>query len=444
VTDPDVLVVGAGLAGLAAALRLTAAGRSVRVLEASDAPGGRMRSDRIDGFTVDRGFQVLNTAYPALRRLGLPDGLGLGRFVRGALLRDAAGLHLVADPRSAPAGTPGLLTAPLGTAVQRAALGAYLAGVTVAPPARVRAARDVELREALARRGVAGAPVEHFLRPFLQGVLLERDLTTSSRFAAFVLRTFALGDVGVPAGGMGALPVALAARLPAGTIEYGARVAAVRPGEVDVAEEGTRRADAVVVAADPVAAAGLIGLPVPVMHPVTTVWHAVPRPPTRRPVLALDTEGGPVANSVVMTNAAPTYSADGRALVASSMLGPEPVAAGDAGAALGRRHDAVGGGRRHPRAGRAPRAARRQPAAEAGAARRGALRRRRPPGHPVEPGRARVRPAGGGRLPRRPLSTTAGDPHQGRRFSARISCCGEDLLLQCSGQRRVSRRRRRP
>ncbi|GAA4735027.1 NAD(P)/FAD-dependent oxidoreductase [Amnibacterium soli] len=323
--EADVLIVGAGLAGLAAALRLTAAGRGVRVLEASDAPGGRVRSDRVDGFTVDRGFQVVNTAYPELRRLGVRAQLDLRELVRGALLRDASGLHLVADPRQVPRGALGVVSAPLGTAVQRALLGAFLAGATAVPTSRLPRARDRELREALARWGVRGAPVDHFLRPFLQGVLLERDLTTSSRFAEFVLRSFALGRTGVPATGVGALPALLADRLPVGTIEYGARVEAVRPGEVDVAGSGTRAAEAVVVAADPVTASRLLGLPTPVMHSVTTVWHAVPAPPTRLPVIALDTEGGPVANSVVMSNASPDYSADGRALIASSVLAPEPI-----------------------------------------------------------------------------------------------------------------------
>ncbi|GAA2752321.1 NAD(P)/FAD-dependent oxidoreductase [Amnibacterium kyonggiense] len=322
--EADVLVVGAGLAGLAAALRLTAAGRSVRVLEASDAPGGRMRSDVIDGFTVDRGFQILNTAYPELRRIGMPD-VGLRPFVRGALLRDQRGLHLVADPRQAPGGAAGLVAAPLGSAAERARLLAWLGAVTVLPASRLRGAHDLPLEEALRRRGVVGDPVEHFLRPFLQGVLLERELTTSSRFAAFVLRSFALGTVGVPATGMGALPAALADRLPGGTIEYGARATAVRPGEVDVEGGTTRRAEAVVVAADPRTAADLLGVRRPAMHAVTTVWHAVAAPPVRRPVIALDTEGGPVANSVVMTNTAPGYSLDRRALVASSVLGPEPL-----------------------------------------------------------------------------------------------------------------------
>jgi phytoene dehydrogenase-like protein len=321
--EADVLVVGAGLAGLSAALRLTAAGRTVTVLEASDAPGGRMRSDRVDGFTVDRGFQILNTAYSELHRVGMPDDLRLGAFLRGALLRDDRGLHLVADPRQAPAGALGVVTAPLGGPLDRARLSAYLAGAVLGGGRRNRP--DVELRAALARAGVRGAPVEHFLRPFLQGVLLERELTTSNRFADYVLHTFAIGQVGVPAAGMGSVPADLAARLPAGSIEYGVRVAAVRPGEVDVEGEGTRAAGAVVVAADPVTAAALLGLPRPEMHSVTTVWHALDAPPTRRPAIALDTEGGPVANTVVMTNAAPSYSPDGRALVASSVLAPEPL-----------------------------------------------------------------------------------------------------------------------
>ena len=320
----DVLVVGAGLAGLAAATRLVAAGRSVRVLEASDAPGGRMRSDRVDGFTIDRGFQVLNTAYSELQRLDVLPVLRPRAFDSGAYLRDAGGLHLVADPRRVPAGAVGLVRGPLGTVAERARLGALAGTAAYAPASLLTRQRDRPFQEVLQRWGLEGAPTEHFLRPFLAGVLLERGLTTSSRFAEYVLRTFVRGSVVVPEAGMGALPVLLAARL-GDRVRYGAHVTSVRPGEVDVVEGGTERAEAVVVAADPRGAAALLSLPSPAMHAVTTVWHATAQPPVARPLLVLDTEGGPVVNSVVMTNAAPAYSSDGRALVASSVLSPEPL-----------------------------------------------------------------------------------------------------------------------
>jgi phytoene dehydrogenase-like protein len=58
----DVVVVGAGLAGLACARRLTRAGVSTTVAEAGDGVGGRVRTDRVDGMLLDRGFQVHNTA----------------------------------------------------------------------------------------------------------------------------------------------------------------------------------------------------------------------------------------------------------------------------------------------------------------------------------------------------------------------------------------------
>ena len=101
------VVVGAGLAGLAAARTLVAAGWQVRVFEASDAPGGRMRTDLVDGFRIDRGFQVLNSAYPELKTLGALAHRDDAVFDRGALLHLAGHRHRVVDPRQAAAGRPG-------------------------------------------------------------------------------------------------------------------------------------------------------------------------------------------------------------------------------------------------------------------------------------------------------------------------------------------------
>ena len=314
------VVVGAGLAGLAAARTLVAAGWQVRLFEASDAPGGRIRTDVVDGFTVDRGFQVLNSAYPELRTLGALAHRDDAVFGRGALLYRDGRRHRILDPRQDPRSAPGDVAAPVGSLREKVVLAAFLAECGYASADRIRKRDDVEFRAQLKAWHLDGTVADRFVRPFLRGVLLEDELTTSSRFVDFVWRTFVRGEVYVPATGMQDFPATLAANLPEGTISYGTPVDAVRPGEVDVAG-GTERADVVVLAADPRTASGLLGWDAPAMNDVTTVWHTAPTPPTRDPLIVLDSEGGPLVNSVVMTNVAPGYSPDDRALVATSNLG---------------------------------------------------------------------------------------------------------------------------
>lgn len=314
------VVVGAGLAGLAAARAFVAAGWQVQVLEASDAPGGRIRTDVVDGFRIDRGFQVLNSAYPELQTLGALAHTDDALFGRGALLSREGRLHRVLDPRQAPTTAPAAVTAPIGSLREKVVLAAFLAECGYAGEDRIRGRRDVSFAEQLHRWRLDGAVAERFLRPFLAGVILEDRFATSARFVDFVWRTFVRGDVYVPAGGMQDFPRTLAAHLPEGTVRYGTPVRAVRPGEVDT-DDGVERADAVVLAADPRTAAGMLGWDTPAMHDVTTVWHAAPVAPTHEKLIVLDTEGGPVVNTVVMSNASPRYSPDHRALVASSHLG---------------------------------------------------------------------------------------------------------------------------
>lgn len=315
-----VVVVGAGLAGLVAAWRLTQAHVPVRVLEASDRPGGRMATDVIDGFRVDRGFQVLNTGYPAVpRALDLP-GLALRAFQPGARVRTESGSHVVSDPRRAPASALSTLRAPIGSAADKARVAAVSAAL-VARESAARATPDQPALERWRQRGVSSGFVDTFLRPFLSGVLLDADLSTSARFTDLVWRSFARGTIAVPARGMAAVPAQLAGRLASGTVEYGVRVTGIGSGEVETSA-GTVACSAVVVAADPVAGAHLLGVPAPEMHGVTTWFHAARSAPVADRLLTLDGSGRTgIANSIVLTNAAPSYSSDGRALVATSVLG---------------------------------------------------------------------------------------------------------------------------
>ena len=338
----DVVVVGAGFAGLRAAQVLCRRGLDVVVLEAADRPGGRVATDVVDGFRCDRGFQVLNTSYPALRAAADLDALDLRAFTPAAAVRDDDGLHTYGDPRKQPALALRMAVDRLVSLRDKATLAAWTTRVVAAGPRRVAAHGGRSAAADLAAAGVRGPVLDRVLRPFLSGVLGEAELATSAAYVRLVWRAFAIGTIAVPNAGMGALPAQLAARLPDGVLRLGRRVETVRAGAVRVdGDELTARA--VVVATDPVTAAALLpAVPSPRMHALTTVYHVAPAPPAAGPTLHLDGTGGPLANTVVLTEAAPGYSPDGdrRALVSSSFLGtadrmPEPTVRREVGRLYG-------------------------------------------------------------------------------------------------------------
>ncbi|MGE4115965.1 MAG: FAD-dependent oxidoreductase [Candidatus Nanopelagicales bacterium] len=321
-TEADVVVVGAGLAGLAAARHLAAHGRTALVLEASDGVGGRMRSDVIDGVTVDRGFQLLNPAYPEAARVLDLDALDLRPFTAGVMLAGADGRRpVVADPRRTPSALGSTLASTPGSRVQQLRFAAYAAEVGYLPVSRILDAPDATIGERLAG---FGRITERVLAPFLAGVLFDDSRGTSRRFVELVLRSFVRGTPSVPAAGMGAIPQQLADGV---DVRLSTPVRSVTPTSVTLDDGAVITARAVVVATDAPAAARLLpGLEVPRMNPGTTWWHLADVPGSALahgdPVLLVDPDRrGPVVNSVVVSAAAPTYSPDGRALVASTALG---------------------------------------------------------------------------------------------------------------------------
>jgi phytoene dehydrogenase-like protein len=317
----EVVVVGAGLAGLSAAARLAAAGCDVHVLESSGHPGGRLATTRIDGFVVDRGFQVLNTGYPRAADLDLA-ALELGWFERGAVVRVDGRAHHVVDPRRRPAAAPGLLTAPIGSLREKAALAVFSLRTAYTPVRRLLAEPERSTEQALRAAGVGEAALERFLRPFLAGVLLEAELTTSSHYLDLLWRSFVRGSIGLPAAGMQAIGEQLAARVGSGRVHLGVAATSVAAGSVRT-DDGTCSARAVVVATDPSTAARLLpGVDASAPREVTTHFHVLPTSPWSAPLIVLGQPGGRLVNSVVLTDAQPRYSPDGRALVASSSLRP--------------------------------------------------------------------------------------------------------------------------
>ena len=326
----DVAVVGAGLAGLAAAVRLQASGVDTIVVEAAEAVGGRVRTDTVDGFRLDRGFQLLNPAYPEAARLLDLEALDLRPFDAGVAVSRGGRRHVLGDPLRMPSSLPLSLTAPVGSLRQKTRFATWVGGLGAGPAASIRARADRPLLTELRDRGLDGPLTDRVLRPFLSGVLADSGLESSQRMASMLLRSFARGNPSVPATGMQAMPDQLAARLTPGSLHRGVRVGSVTSGHVDT-DSGRVAARVVVVATDPVTAGELGVVPAPAMRSLTTWWFAAPSPPTARPLLHVDGEQqGPLANAVVMTAAAPTYGpGDGRALVGATAVG----SCGDAEAA---------------------------------------------------------------------------------------------------------------
>ncbi|MFD5447944.1 NAD(P)/FAD-dependent oxidoreductase [Streptomyces sp. NPDC003470] len=318
---PRAVVVGGGFAGLACAFDLGRAGVEVELHEASDAVGGRVRTDRRDGFLLDRGFQVFNTAYPQVRRLLPLRALRLRPFTPGVLAHTPSGVLRLTDPTRRPREAGSLLPGhALGTR-DLAALAGLTARDTLVPAALLRRGRDRTTRAALARSGLTRDAVDHVLRPFLAGVFLEPDLETSARFFHLVWRSMARGTLCLPAGGIGTAPRLLAARLPEGTVRLDSSVRSLTDSGI-LLQDGTERpADAVVVATDAVTAARLLpGTPVPPGRTVTTYYHAAGTSPLPEPTLVVDSTLT-VLNTCVLSEVSGTYAPPGTSLVSTSVLG---------------------------------------------------------------------------------------------------------------------------
>ena len=321
--DADVIVVGAGLAGLACARPLQSSGLHVLVLEASDGPGGRARTDHVDGFLLDRGFQVLLTAYPVTRSELDFGRLDLRPFEPGALVRIGGAFHRVSDPFRRPGAALATLKAPIGSLGDKRRVAQLALRVRRGSLAELFERPETSTRSYLAARGFTDRMIDTFFRPFLGGVFLDPSLETSSRMFEFVFRMFGEADVAVPARGMGALSEQLAADLASGCIRLNSAVESVSSTSVELTGGGALSARAVVLATDGPAARRLANLEdAPAYRPALCIYYDAAESPVEEGILILDGEGrGPVMNFTPMSRVSSTYAPAGRELLSATILG---------------------------------------------------------------------------------------------------------------------------
>jgi len=322
---PNIAIVGAGLSGLACARMLARAGRPFTIYEAGDAVGGRVRSDKVDGFTLDRGFQVLLPAYPEALHVLDYEGLQLKSLYRGAEVYFKNRLHRLADPFQHPLDALANFRDPLipwRDKWQTLMLWKETAG-TLGVERRLP---EMETEDYLRDFGFSDAALDRFFRPFFGGIFLEKDLRTSARMFFFLYAMLRNSGAAIPAHGMQAIPDQLAVALPPGSLQLNAPVSAVRKNEVTLATGEVIRADHIVLAVSEDAAHHLLpdtGVEKPKPGRSTTcLYFTTDQTLPPEPILYLDGDNrGPVNNACVLTNASPHLAPNGQHLISTSIVG---------------------------------------------------------------------------------------------------------------------------
>ncbi|WP_407568669.1 NAD(P)/FAD-dependent oxidoreductase [Deinococcus altitudinis] len=329
----DIVVVGAGLAGLTAARVLTRAGLRVRVLEASGQVGGRVRSYTRQGFTLDAGYQVLFTAYPAVRRQLDLGALDLVTIAPAAVIRRGAQSHkgaqsqTMADPFRDPASLLPTLGANALSVGDKLRVARLALAIKSGPAHALLNGPDESTRAFLIARGFSAASLQNFFGPFFGGIFLKRDLTTSSRLFRYYFRMLMDGQIALPRAGMGRVADQLADGLNVSLNVRVERLVQSGRGVSVVTNLGELEAERVIVATDPASAARLLEEAAPALESVPssylyytsgTTAHAQPR-------LLLNAEDGLINNAQWLSRAVPGRAPEGQDLLVVSVPGrPAP------------------------------------------------------------------------------------------------------------------------
>jgi phytoene dehydrogenase-like protein len=304
---------------------------SFRLLEASNRIGGRVKTDRVDGFLLDRGFQVLQTAYPVARRTLINYPLRLKRFPPGVTIHRDNRLYTLADPRRCPKYFWETMTAPVGTLTDRLRVLKLARTVCSGSDESLFKEPESTAMTFLKASGFSEKMIRSFFIPFFGGVCLDPQIRASSRVLQYVFRMFATGDAALPENGMEEIPRQISRTIPTEQILTGVRVDRVAEGKV-VLENGREwRARAVVLATEGPEVQRLLGRPDPNGSVgETSLYFSTNQPPVKVPFLVLNGDGnGPINNVAFPSMVSMAYAPPGQHLVSVVVLGlPSVDAAG--------------------------------------------------------------------------------------------------------------------
>ena len=324
IMKPTITIIGAGISGLTAAVYLHQKGFTVNILEASERAGGRIKTDIIDGFRLDRGFQVVLTEYPECKAILDYKKLNLKHFLPGATVLYDGGQFEIADPFRRPSAAFSTLFAPVGSIKDKInTLFLKNKVVKISIPALFKQEETTTLFQ-LSKYGFSNTMIERFYKPFFSGIFLENNLSTSSRMFDFVMKMFSQGDAAIPALGMEEIPKQLVALLPENTIKYNTKVTKIENTTIYTENGAIYNADKIIIATE---ATGFVQNYIPKTltqsHQVTNVYFEATIAPTNKAVVVLNASKNKkwVNNVTVLTNLSSDYAPKNKILVCVSCNG---------------------------------------------------------------------------------------------------------------------------
>ncbi len=319
------IIVGAGLSGLACAIRLLESQQKVLLLEASDSVGGRLKTDLVDGFRLDHGFQVLQTAYPEAKRLLDYGRLDLRPFAPGAIIRTNQRFVRMSDPWRRPQDLLATLSNGIGSWMDRWRLAKLRRQVQQGSIDDLWQTPDKSTAQFLVEDcHFTEDFIKRFIQPWYRGIFLERELETSHQFFRFVFRMLSQGDAALPAMGMQSIAIQLAERISNDALRLNAPVVAIEGNAVKLQSGESISGDRVVLAVESTAVDKLVPIEgvQSEFRSTTCLYFAADAPPTREPFLYLNgDEHGPIDHLVIPSNVAPSYAPANQSLISVSIVG---------------------------------------------------------------------------------------------------------------------------
>ncbi|MDB2630406.1 FAD-dependent oxidoreductase [Ulvibacter sp.] len=230
--SPSIHIIGGGISGLIAARVLEEYGLSATIIEATDRLGGRVKTDVVDGYSLDHGFQVLLTAYPAAKKYLDFDALALQEFLPGSAIFKNGKQKIIGDPlRNLSLLLPTLFSG-IGTVNDKIKILALNRRLKKKSIQNIFAEKEQTTHAYLENIGFSEAIITNFFTPFFSGIFLENKLDTSSRMFEFVYKMFGEGNAALPKDGIQAIPKQLFEKLKSTTIIFNTKVKSVENGSI--------------------------------------------------------------------------------------------------------------------------------------------------------------------------------------------------------------------